>query len=256
MKKKALLRLIGTSKGTAEDVPAECLRLAPARLLKIAIGVQLVVTQELEHIAVEQVGAALERHDDAAPPTLPYSPPPLPVITFTSSSASTFGLVADAISTVSFVSTPSSRKLLVCSRLPLTCGRLPLLWKRAAVLITVGDVLIAPGISRVRVAKLRPFKGKRGELGGIDGVAGGGRFGLENRRGAADFHGLGQLADFEFEIDARDLVDLERERAERGFLQAGVLGHDVVLTNREKRQVRQTADSVITESKSAPYPHW
>ena len=42
--------------------------------------------------------------------------------------------------TVSPVSTPSSRKLLVCSRLPFTWGRLPLLWKRADVLITTGGV--------------------------------------------------------------------------------------------------------------------
>ena len=53
---------------------------------------------------------------------------------------------------------------MVCSRLPFTCGRLPLLWKRAEVFINPGDVLMAPGISRVNVMTLRPFKGTEESL--------------------------------------------------------------------------------------------
>ena len=58
------------------------------------------------------------------------------------------------------MSTPSKMKLLVCSRLPFTCGREPEPLKRAAVFMALGAVETAPGISRVKEAKLRPLSGR------------------------------------------------------------------------------------------------
>ena len=82
------------------------------------------------------------------PLALPNSAAALPVAMLISAMASTLGLNAMPLSMVSLMSTPSSRKLLLCSRFPFVYG-LPL----------VPEGVTEPGISRTSVVKLRPGSG-------------------------------------------------------------------------------------------------
>ena len=57
--------LDGAAERAAEDVLAERLLFHVAAVVEEAVGIELIVAQELEHIAVVLVGAALQRHHDA-----------------------------------------------------------------------------------------------------------------------------------------------------------------------------------------------
>lgn len=211
---EGFVALDGAAEGASEDIAAEGIAPGSRAVGEETVGIEFVVAEKFEDVAVELVGTALEGHDDACAADVAVFAAAVAGDDFDLFEGVDVGLIADAVADGFSGFDAVEQEVVRLFAIAVYLGAAAAALEACGGAHDGGGGADGSGDEQGKVGEIAAVEGDGGELTGVDGVAGGGGFGLEDGSGSADLDGLGEFADLHFEVDAGDLVDFEGEGAD------------------------------------------